>query len=180
MQSCMDGGGKKVRKQTFVLLSHLVVIPIYKVCNSCYYWLLEFGNGCSSRMQIRICYDNHSYTETLHTDIKRMLKRYKGQYTVMKRILIDIQRSYADLISYVYTMYPYPELSGVCIPVVPKTAYATIADQFCVISMQYTTPHTVCLRAVKASNTRKPMHTWMVAGTIPLYLIDLIDVTLGI
>ena len=77
-----------------------------------------------------------------------MLKRYKGQYTVMKRILIDIQRSYADLISYVYTMYPYPELSGVRIPVVPKTAYATIADQFCVISMQYTTPHTVCLRAV--------------------------------
>ena len=99
-------------------------------------------------MQIGICYDNHSYTETLHTNIKRMLKRYKGQYTVMKRILIDIQRSYADLISYVYTMYPYPELSGVCIPVVPKTAYATIADQFCVISMQYTTPHTVCLRAV--------------------------------
>ena len=100
-------------------------------------------------MQIGICYDNHSYTETLHTNIKRMLKRYKGQYTVMKRILIDIQRSYAaDLISYVYTMYPYPELSGACIPVVPKTAYATIADQFCVISMQYTTPHTVCLRAV--------------------------------
>ena len=110
--------------------------------------LLVIGNGYSSRMQIGICYDNHSYTETLHTDIKRMLKRYKGQYTVMKRILIDIQRSYADLISYVYTMYPYPELSGVCIPVVPKTAYATIADQFCVISMQYTTPHTVCLCAV--------------------------------
>ena len=108
--------------------------------------LLVIGNGYSSRMQIGICYDNHSYTETLHADIKRMLKRYKSQYTVMKRILIDIQRSYAHLISYVYTMYPYP---GVCIPVVPKTAYATIADQFRVISiMQYTTPHTVCLRAV--------------------------------
>ena len=110
--------------------------------------LLIIGNGYSSRMQIRICYDNHSYTETLHTDIKRMLKRYRIPYTVMKHILIDIQRSYADLISYVYTMYPYPELSGVCIPVVPKTAYATIADQFRVISMQYTTPHTVYLRAV--------------------------------
>ena len=110
--------------------------------------LLVIGNGYSSRMQIGICYDNHSYTETLHTDIKRMPKRYKSQYTVMKRILIDIQRSYADLISYVYTMYPYPELSGVCIPVVPKAAYAMIADQFRVISMQYTTPHTVCLRAV--------------------------------
>ena len=73
--------------------------------------LLVIGNGYSSRMQIGICYDNHSYTETLHTDIKRMLKRYKSQYTVMKRILIDIQRSYADLISYVYAMYPYPELS---------------------------------------------------------------------
>ena len=117
--------------------------------------LLVIGNGYSSRMQIGICYYNHSYTETLHTDIKRMLKRYKGQYTVMKRILIDIQRSYADLISYVYTMYPYPELSGVCIPVVPKTAYATIADQFCVISMQYTTPHTVCLRAVPAVRSAK-------------------------
>ena len=77
------------------------------------------------------------------------------EYTVMKRILIDIQRSYADLISYVYTMYPYPQLSGVCIPVVPKTAYATIADQFRVISMQYTTPHTVCLRAVSAGCTRQ-------------------------
>ena len=110
--------------------------------------LLVIGNGYSSRMQIGICYDNHSYTETLHADIKRMLKRYKSQYTVMKHILIDIQRSYADLISYVYTMYPYPELSGVCIPVVPKTAYATIADHLRVISIQYTTPHTVCLRAV--------------------------------
>ena len=71
--------------------------------------LLVIGNGYSSRMQIGICYDNHSYT--LDTDIKRMLKRYKGQYTVMKRILIDIQRSYADLISNAYTMYPYPESS---------------------------------------------------------------------
>ena len=40
MQSCMDGGGKKFRKQNFVLLIHVVVIPLYKVCNSCYYWLL--------------------------------------------------------------------------------------------------------------------------------------------
>ena len=118
--------------------------------------LLVIGNGYSSRMQIGICYDSHSYTETLHTDIKRMLKRYKSQYTVMKRILIDIQRSYADLISYVYTMYPYPELSGVCIPVVPKAACATIADQLRVISMQYTTPHTVCLRAVYQPNKWYP------------------------
>ena len=40
MQSCMDGGGKKYRKQNFVLLIHVVVISLYKVCNSCYYWLL--------------------------------------------------------------------------------------------------------------------------------------------
>ena len=80
--------------------------------------------------------------------IKRMLKRYKSQYTVMKSILIDIQRSNADLISYVNTMYPYPELSGVCIRFIPKASYATIADQFRVISKQFTTPHTVCLRAV--------------------------------
>ena len=40
MQSCMDDGGKKYRKQNFVLLIHVVVIPLYKVCNSCYYWLL--------------------------------------------------------------------------------------------------------------------------------------------
>ena len=50
------------------------------------------------------------------------------------------------------TMYPYPEFSGVCIRVVPKAAYATIADQFRVISKQYTIHtkymHTVCLRAV--------------------------------
>ena len=111
MLSSIDDGGKKYRKQNFVLLIHVVVISLYKVCNSCYCWLL--GMDIVAEMQIGICYDNHSYTETLHTDIKRMLKRYKGQYTVMKRILIDIQRSYADLISYVYTMYPYPELSGV-------------------------------------------------------------------
>ena len=40
MQSCMDDGGKKYIKQNFVLLIHVVVIPLYKVCNSCYYWLL--------------------------------------------------------------------------------------------------------------------------------------------
>ena len=129
--------------------------------------LLIIGNGYSSRMQIRICYDNHSYTETLHTDIKRMLKRYRIPYTVMKRILIDIQRSYADLISYVYTMYPYPELSGVCIPVVPKTAYAKIADQFRVISMQYTTPHTVYLRAVKALHVCRLCYNYI--SPIPSY-----------
>ena len=129
--------------------------------------LLIIGNGYSSRMQIRICYDNHSYTETLHTDIKRMLKRFRIPYTVMKRILIDIQRSYADLISYVYTMYPYPELSGVCIPVVPKTAYATIADQFRVISMQYTTSHTVYLRAVEYSPVLQVLNTY----TYTLYIL---------
>ena len=150
----MDDGGKKYRKQNFVLLIHVVVIPLYLQLML----LLIIGNGYSSRMQIRICYDNQSYTETVHTDIKRMLKRYRIPYTVMKRILIDIQRSYADLISDVYTMYPYPELSGVCIPVVPKTAYATIADQFRVISMQYATPHTVYLRAV-ICNSKRNVHS---------------------
>lgn len=73
------------------------MIPLYKVCNTCYYWLLGMDIVAECRSEYATITTRIPKRDlVLHADIKRMLKRYKSQYTVTKRILIDILRSYAD------------------------------------------------------------------------------------
>ena len=57
--------------------------------------LLVIGNGYSSVAECRSGYAaiTTRIPKRYKAHIKRMLKRYKSQYTVMKSILIDMQRS---------------------------------------------------------------------------------------